>query len=36
MKAYLVHKYKDPMQAGDVAEPTVGDRDVLVDPCALT
>ena len=31
MKAYLVSKYKSPMQAGEVAEPTVGDRDVLVD-----
>jgi NADPH:quinone reductase-like Zn-dependent oxidoreductase len=31
MKAYLVQKYKSPMQAGEVAEPTVGDRDVLVD-----
>jgi len=31
MKAYLVNKYKRPMQAGDAAEPTVGDRDALVD-----
>jgi NADPH:quinone reductase-like Zn-dependent oxidoreductase len=31
MKAYLVIEYKSPMQAGDVAEPTVGDRDVLID-----
>jgi NADPH:quinone reductase-like Zn-dependent oxidoreductase len=31
MKAYLVSKYKSPMQAGDVAEPVVGDRDVLID-----
>jgi NADPH:quinone reductase-like Zn-dependent oxidoreductase len=31
MKAYLVSKYKSPMQAGEVAEPTVGDRDALVD-----
>src|SRR3954447_6065533 len=31
MNAYLVNKYKSPMTAGDVAEPTVGDRDVLVD-----
>jgi len=31
MKAYLVDKYKSPMKAGEVAEPTVGDRDVLVD-----
>ena len=31
MKAYLVKKYKSPMKAGEVAEPTVGDRDVLVD-----
>src|SRR6184192_2127948 len=30
MKAYLVSKYKSPMHAGEVAEPTVGDRDVLV------
>ena len=31
MKAYLVNKYKGPMTAGDAPEPTVGDRDVLVD-----
>ncbi len=31
MKAYVVSKYKSPLQAGDVAEPTVGDRDVLVE-----
>jgi NADPH:quinone reductase-like Zn-dependent oxidoreductase len=31
VKAYLVEKYKRPMKAGEVAEPTVGDRDVLVD-----
>ena len=31
MKAYLVKKYKSPMEAGEVAEPTVGDHDVLVD-----
>lgn len=31
MKAYLVKKYKAPMEAGDVLEPTVGDRDVLVE-----
>src|SRR3954471_12231865 len=31
MKAYLVKRYKSPMKAGEVAEPTVGDRDVLVD-----
>ena len=31
MKAYVVSKYKTPMQAGEVAEPTVGDRDVLID-----
>ncbi len=31
MKAYLVEKYKSPMKAGEVAEPTVGDRDVLVE-----
>jgi len=30
MKAYLVSKYKSPMQAGEVAEPAVGDRDVLI------
>jgi NADPH:quinone reductase-like Zn-dependent oxidoreductase len=29
--AYLVKKYKSPLQAGDAPEPTVGDRDVLVD-----
>jgi D-arabinose 1-dehydrogenase-like Zn-dependent alcohol dehydrogenase len=31
MKAYLVKKYKRPIEAGEAAEPTVGDRDVLVD-----
>jgi NADPH:quinone reductase-like Zn-dependent oxidoreductase len=31
MKAYLVSKYKSAMQAGEAAEPTVGDRDVLVE-----
>ena len=31
MKAYLVSKYKSPMQVGEVAEPVIGDRDVLVD-----
>ena len=31
MKAYLVEKYKSPMRAGEAAEPTVGDRDVLVE-----
>ena len=31
MKAYLVNRYQSPMQAGGAAEPTVGDRDVLVD-----
>ena len=31
MKAYLVKKYKSPMEAGDAAEPMVGDHDVLVD-----
>ena len=31
MKAYLVRKYKRPMQVGEVAEPAVGDHDVLVD-----
>ena len=30
MKAYLVGKYKSPMRAGEAAEPTVRDRDVLV------
>lgn len=30
MKAYLVNKYKAPMQAGNAPEPTVDDRDVLV------
>jgi hypothetical protein len=25
MKAYLVKKYKSPMEAGDSPEPTVGD-----------
>jgi NADPH:quinone reductase-like Zn-dependent oxidoreductase len=31
MKAYLVSKYKRPMQLGEVAEPAIGDHDVLVD-----
>lgn len=31
MKAYIVEKYKSPMQAGAAAEPAIGDRDVLVD-----
>src|SRR5204863_443715 len=31
MKAYLVGKYKSAMRAGETAEPTVGDRDVLVE-----
>jgi NADPH:quinone reductase-like Zn-dependent oxidoreductase len=31
MRAYLVNRYKAPMQAGEAAEPAVGDRDVLVD-----
>jgi NADPH:quinone reductase-like Zn-dependent oxidoreductase len=31
MKADVVSKYKSPMQASEVAEPTVGDRDVLID-----
>src|SRR5437763_16508114 len=31
MKAYLVNKYKSAMQAGEAPEPTVGDRDVLVE-----
>ena len=31
MKAYVVSKYKSPMHTGEVSEPTVGDRDVLVD-----
>ena len=31
MKAYSVNKYKTPIQAGEVAEPTIGDRNVLID-----
>ena len=31
MKAYLVSRYKRPMQLGEVAEPAIGDRDVLVE-----
>jgi NADPH:quinone reductase-like Zn-dependent oxidoreductase len=31
MRAYTVSTYKSPMQAGEVAEPKVGERDVLVD-----
>src|SRR5688572_24841127 len=31
MKAYLVKKYKRPIEGGDAPEPTVGEHDVLVD-----
>jgi NADPH:quinone reductase-like Zn-dependent oxidoreductase len=31
MRAYLVNKYKRPMQAGDAPEPAVGAHDVLVE-----
>jgi NADPH:quinone reductase-like Zn-dependent oxidoreductase len=31
MKAYVVSKYKRPMQLGEVAEPAIGDRDMLVE-----
>src|SRR4051794_19020399 len=31
MKAYLVDRYKNPLRAGEVAEPEVGDDDVLVE-----
>ena len=31
MKAYLVNKYKRPMEIADAPEPTIGDHDVLVD-----
>ena len=31
MKAYLVKKYKRPIEAGEAPEPTVGEYDVLVD-----
>src|SRR6266516_4488600 len=34
MNAYLVEKYKSPMKAGEVAQPLVGDRDVLVEIAA--
>ncbi|UVJ38106.1 NADP-dependent oxidoreductase [Arthrobacter sp. CJ23] len=30
MRAFVVTKYKEPLREVDVAEPTVGDRDVLV------
>ena len=30
MRAFVVAKYKEPLRAADVPEPTVGDRDVLV------
>jgi len=30
VKAYVVDKYKSPMQAGEAGEPAVGDREVLV------
>src|SRR4051794_20372443 len=31
MKAYLVDRYKNPLRAGEVAEPEVGDHDVLIE-----
>jgi NADPH:quinone reductase-like Zn-dependent oxidoreductase len=31
MKAYLVSRYRSPMQLGEVAEPAIGHRDVLVE-----
>ena len=31
MKAYLVNKYKHPIEAGEAPEPTVGDHDVLIE-----
>jgi NADPH:quinone reductase-like Zn-dependent oxidoreductase len=31
MKAYLVSKYKRPMQVGEVAEPAIDDHEVLVE-----
>jgi NADPH:quinone reductase-like Zn-dependent oxidoreductase len=31
MQAFLVKKYKSPIEAGDAPEPSMGDRDVLVD-----
>ena len=31
MKAHLIKKYKSPMEAGEAAEPAVGEHDVLVD-----
>jgi NADPH:quinone reductase-like Zn-dependent oxidoreductase len=31
MEAHLVTKYKSPIEAGEAAEPTVGDRALLVD-----
>jgi NADPH:quinone reductase-like Zn-dependent oxidoreductase len=34
MNAYLVEKYKSPMKAGEVPQPMVGDRDVLVEIAA--
>lgn len=30
MRAFVVTKYKEPLQEADVAEPVIGDRDVLV------
>ncbi|THV37081.1 NADP-dependent oxidoreductase [Glycomyces buryatensis] len=30
MKAFVVNKYKDPLELADVPEPVVGERDVLV------
>ena len=34
MKAYVVEKYKSPIKAGEVAEPAVGNHDVLVEVSA--
>jgi NADPH:quinone reductase-like Zn-dependent oxidoreductase len=34
VNAYLVEKYKSPMKAGEVPQPMVGDRDVLVEIAA--
>jgi NADPH:quinone reductase-like Zn-dependent oxidoreductase len=31
MKAFVVNRYKGPMEAGEAPEPTVGTRDVLID-----
>ncbi len=30
MRAFVINRYKEPLREAEVAEPTVGERDVLV------